>query len=320
MCDDVSHRVLVVDKREEGMRLDAWIASRVSELSRSRVQELIRTGCIECEGKVDWRVRDGVVAGRSYRIMEPPPVPVDLQGENIPLDVIYEDEDLIVVNKPPGTVVHPAPGHDTGTLVHALLFHCKDLKGIGGEHRPGIVHRLDKDTSGVMVVAKHQSVMEALASQFQRREVAKEYSTVVLGVPCPSQGRIETLIGRSRHHRKKMSTDSLSGKKAVTHYQLIEAWGSFSLLSCRIETGRTHQIRVHLAHLGCPVLGDALYGRSLGQKWKDLPCSRQMLHAKVLEFTHPVAQTRLRFTAPLPEDMQTLIDVLKHSAHHVLPT
>jgi 23S rRNA pseudouridine1911/1915/1917 synthase len=220
--------------------------------------------------------------------------------------VVYEDGDIIVLNKAAGIVVHPAAGHADGTLVNALLHHCTDLQGIGGTLRPGIVHRLDKDTSGLLVVAKHAAAMEGLAGQFQSRTVEKTYMAITAGIPFPLQGRIETQIGRSRHDRKKMSTrPAAAGKQAVSRYRVLAISDPFALVEVGIETGRTHQIRVHLAHLGTPVAGDTLYGASRARLWSvDTPGLRQMLHAYRMCFTHPVTGAPCRFTAPLPEDMQ----------------
>lgn len=299
---------------ESAERLDQWLAERIPEWSRTRIQALIREGCVEADGRCDWRPRDRVLAGAAYRIRLPAATPVDVLPEDIPLDVLHEDHDLVVINKPPGLVVHPAPGHADGTLVNALLFRCRDLQGVGGEQRPGIIHRLDRDTSGVMVVAKTQQAMDSLAAQFQDRRVQKVYVAVVAGIPSPAAGRIETLIGRSRTDRKKMSATPSRGKAAITNYRLVEVFDGFSLVRLRIETGRTHQIRVQMAHIGCPVAGDAVYGGNRRRLWEALGgCERQMLHAETLSFIHPSTGERVEYTAPLPPDMLAFVDGLRGS-------
>ncbi len=302
------------DAHESDERLDQWLAERIPEWSRTRIQALIREGCVEADGRRDWRPRDRVLAGAEYGVRLPAPTPVDVLPEDIPLDVLHEDNDLIVINKPPGLVVHPAPGHADGTLVNALLFKCDDLQGVGGEQRPGIIHRLDRDTSGVMVVAKNQLAMDSLAAQFQDRRVHKAYVAVVVGIPSPAAGRIETMIGRSRTDRKKMSATPSQGKPAVTNYRLVEVFAGFSLVRLQIETGRTHQIRVQMAHIGCPVAGDVVYGGSRKRQWQSIGgCERQMLHAETLSFIHPSSGERVEYAAPLPPDMCAFIARLRGS-------
>jgi len=304
--------VFVSDAHEAADRLDQWLAERIPEWSRTRIQALIREGCVEAEGRCDWRPRDRVLAGAEYRVRLPAPTPVDVLPEDISLDVLHEDNDLIVINKPPGLVVHPAPGHADGTLVNALLFKCDDLQGVGGEQRPGIIHRLDRDTSGVMVVAKNQSAMDSLAAQFQDRRVNKVYVAVVVGIPCPAAGRIETLIGRSATDRKKMSATPSRGKTAITNYRVTEALEGFALVRLIIETGRTHQIRVQMAHIGYPVAGDSVYGGSRKRLWQEAGgCERQMLHAETLSFLHPSSGERVEYTAPMPADMRDFIARLR---------
>ena len=295
-------------------RLDAWLGSRFPEHSRARWQELIKSGFVTVNAQVrkpSQEVREGDVI--DVRI--PPPVSVEVAPEDIPLAILYEDADLIVINKPAGLVVHPAPGHDSGTLVNALLHHCTDLKGIGGELRPGIVHRLDLDTSGTLVVAKNEQAMMHLAAQFKGRSVRKEYVALVWGRPRPPSGRIETLVGRNPHDRKKMSARPHAGKPAVTNYETLGAFGEVSYLRVRIETGRTHQIRVHLAHIGHPVVGDRQYG---GARRAQLPApaERQMLHAERLAFQHPRTGKELEFVSPLPDDMKNLLAALKASVQN----
>lgn len=294
-------------------RLDTVLARTRTELSRARWQEEIKADRVTVNGKPG-RCKMKVGPGDVIDWTRPPPEPVETKPEDIPLDVLFEDDDLIVLNKPPGLVVHPAPGHPGGTLVNALLHHCPNLPGIGGEQRPGIVHRLDRDTSGVMVVAKNDGALYSLARQFKDRHTRKEYLALAWGRPPAGTGTIHTRIGRSDHDRKKMAAFPLApadgeprGKEAVSHYEVIETVGPISLLRVRIETGRTHQIRVHLAHIRHPVVGDAVYGGARAQ----LDAPRQMLHAERLSITHPRTRASLTFVAPMPSDFNDLISRLK---------
>ena len=292
-----------------GIRLDAWIAAQEPALSRARWQTLISEG--------DVTVNE-VVVKRNYKLTEgdtvawtiPEPKSVETLPEDIPLEILFEDAHIIVVNKPAGLVVHPAAGNEDGTLVNALLFHCSDLQGIGGEVRPGIVHRLDKDTSGTIVVAKTQAALNEISRQFKDRETEKEYAAIVAGVPEPPYGRVETLIGRHRVDRKRMSVDVRDGRDAITNYEVEEAFLLASRLRVKIETGRTHQIRVHMQHIKHPVIGDKVYGRT---RKGCLTAGRQMLHAEKLTITHPDTQERMTFTAPLPADMNTLLEELREA-------
>jgi 23S rRNA pseudouridine1911/1915/1917 synthase len=297
--------------QEAGLRLDVWLESRLPGLSRSRIQALLRAGHITVDGK-SAKPHRKVRAGLCADVDEPAPVPVAALPQDLPIEILYEDAEVIVINKAAGMVVHPAAGHADGTLVNALLFHCHDLAGVGGELRPGIVHRLDRDTSGVMVVAKTGAALHNLQKQFKAGRVEKEYVALVRGAPPHPEGRIETLIGRSRQDRKKMAVQA-AGRTAVSLYKVEASWAGASRVRVRIETGRTHQIRVHMAHIGCPVIGDPQYGgrRSTAPVW----AQRQMLHAEKLSFLHPRTGRRLRFQSGLPEDMQDLITRLeqKHS-------
>jgi 23S rRNA pseudouridine1911/1915/1917 synthase len=295
----------------KGKRLDAWLSLVQPDLSRARIQDLIRSGHITLNGKPA-KPSQSLMTGQEIQIDIPAPVEVNLKPEAIPLDILFEDADLIVLNKPAGLVVHPAAGHASGTLVNALLAHCSDLAGIGGEKRPGIVHRLDRDTTGVMVVAKNDATMKALADQFKHRHTTKEYLALVWGHLSPPAGRMETLIGRNPRDRKKMCTKPDIGRNAITNYETQEKFTNTSLLRIHIETGRTHQIRVHMAHLGHSIIGDPQYGRP---RHNVLPVAiplRQMLHAAQLTFMHPVSGQTLTVKAPLPEDMQVLIDILRN--------
>jgi len=294
---------------DAGGRLDRWLCRCLPELSRSRIQQLIKSGHVTACGR-PVKAHQKPVAGTAVHISIPDPEALDLTAEDIPLNVIYEDADIIVVNKQAGMVVHPAAGHYSGTLVNALLGRCRDLPGIGGKMRPGIVHRLDKGTSGALVAAKTERAMAGLARQFKDRAVRKEYLALVWGRPRETRARIETSIGRSRRDRKKMSVNPVAGRNAVTNYETVEVFKRLALLRVRIETGRTHQIRVHLAHLGCPVVGDCDYGGRRGELPQE--AERPMLHAERLAFDHPASGKRREFVAPLPADMKKLIGALKH--------
>jgi len=304
---------LCVSADDCGGRLDVWLTSLLPELSRARVQALLKNGSIRFANGAAVKANLKTTAGMKLTVRMPEPEPVEILPQDIPLDVIYEDSDLIVVNKPAGLVVHPAPGHHSGTLVNALLYHCKDLGGVGGELRPGIVHRLDRDTSGVMVIAKNQSAMDSLSEQFREREVAKCYLAIIHGVPHPGVGRIETEIGRSSHDRKKMSVNPSSGGRiAVSNYRITEVLGDYSLAEVRIETGRTHQIRVHMAHIGHHIVGDRVYGKRGEKERLPLAVGRQMLHAAELSFEHPQSRERMTFHADMPNDMQELLAALRN--------
>ena len=295
------------------------MASRLADCTRSFAATLIRNDFIrvnQSKVKPGLRLKAGdVVAGEI-----PPPKPIDCTPEDIPLDFLYEDGDLAVINKPAGMVVHPAPGNYTGTLVNALLFHCPDMGCIGGDIRPGIVHRLDKDTTGVMVVAKNSVAHQDLSAQFKERSIQKEYLAVVNGDMEEDSGRIELPIGRHPTQRKKMSTIGRAGRRAETLWRVEKRYTGFTLLRLDLKTGRTHQIRVHCAAMHHPVVGDPLYG---GRRSSALPANvpdqvivllkgvrRQMLHARKLSFRHPTSNASLTFEAPLPDDMQALIKAL----------
>lgn len=306
MCN---HKIFTVEKGREGIRLDLWLARQLKEISRARIQQLIRAGLITVN-TLSVKESHKTKAGEKIEIFIPPPRPVELKAEKIPLNILFEDEALIVIDKPAGLVVHPAPGHDSGTLVNAVLHHCPDLSGIGGELRPGIVHRLDKDTSGVIVVAKTEKAIVSLADQFKRREIRKEYLAIVMGTLSPASGTIKTLIGRHATDRKKMTSTPKKGRPAITSYSTLEIFGKFSLLSLRPETGRTHQIRVHLAHVKHPVIGDTKYNR---HSLRDLPLEvkRQMLHAHKICFRHPETGQPMEFSTPRPDDMTKLLNYLR---------
>ena len=295
-------------------RLDKALAE-ASGLSRERVKVLIGEGRVTLGGKPATQPSAKVEAGVPFEIAVPPAMEATAAAENIPLSVVYEDEHLIVIDKPAGLVVHPAAGHAGGTLVNALLHHCKgQLSGIGGVARPGIVHRIDKDTSGLLVVAKSDAAHDGLAKQFADHSIERAYYAVVAGHPRPLSGRIEGHIGRSDANRKKMAVlpaGSSRGKRAVTHYKVLKELKNSALVECRLETGRTHQVRVHLASIGHALLGDPVYGRTpadLRPILKTLGFHRQALHAAVLGFVHPISGKSLRFASEMPADMKELID------------
>ncbi len=292
---------LTVLPEEAGERLDVWLVRRLPEHSRSFIQMLLQNGCVTGGSKLKANAK--IKSGEVFEVTLPEPEPLEVTAEDIPLDVVYEDGDIIVINKPAGLVVHPACGHASGTLVNALLFHCKDLAGIGGVQRPGIVHRLDKDTSGLLVVAKNDLAMNSLKQAFQEKTIQKTYFARTHGRPNPMEGTIRTLIGRHPIHRQKMAVVERNGKEAITHYKLQNVYpDGTALVQCKIETGRTHQIRVHTAHIGCPIAGDAVYGSSMRDKKLTPVPVRQLLHAAELTLQHPRTGASMTFKAPFPAD------------------
>jgi 23S rRNA pseudouridine1911/1915/1917 synthase len=305
---------VTVPEDAEGTRLDVFLASMLAGRSRSQIQRLIKDGTVRVGGR-EARANQAVKAGQLVELEMPEPVEPALEAEALPLVVVYEDPDIVVVDKPAGMVVHPAAGHAGGTLVNALLHHVRDLSGIGGEKRPGIVHRLDRGTSGLMVVAKHDAAHEALARQFRDREVEKEYLALVWGEVMAGR-RIDEPIGRDPSNRKKMSARSRRSRSAVTRVTGAEHFGRvLTLASVAIYTGRTHQIRVHLSAIGHPVVGDALYGgvhrRVAGDIRAVTHLDRPFLHAARLAFAHPADGRRLEFTSPLPADLQHVLDDIR---------
>jgi 23S rRNA pseudouridine1911/1915/1917 synthase len=299
---------LVVSANEARLRLDQFLAKRLPEFfSRSRLQQLIRDGFVQLNNSAS-RPRQIVRAGDKIELTEPPLEKVETLPEPIPLEILFEDNDLIVINKPPGLVVHPGTGHREHTLVNALLNHCVTLSGIGGKERPGIVHRLDKETSGCLVVAKNDATHRDLSKQFAARTVEKIYLALVAGKLPKTTGVIEEKIGRHPVHRQRMSATTLRGRAAKTEYRVVRSSDRASLIECRLHSGRTHQIRVHLHHLGHPVLGDKVYAPRLA---KDFP--RQMLHAWKLGFRHPRTDEWRSFEAPLPDDFAAAIKLIIES-------
>jgi 23S rRNA pseudouridine1911/1915/1917 synthase len=318
---------LRVEPHEQGMRLDKFLVLNIPELSRSRLQELIEEEFVR-ERNIPLKIPSfKVKKGQLIEVRIPPLEEAIPLPQEIPLDIIYEDEDLIVINKPAGMVVHPSPGHSAGTLVNALLSHCgESLSGINGVKRPGIVHRLDKETSGLLVAAKNDRAHRHLSYQLSTHQMRRVYYALVWGMLLPKEGTIEGAIGRDRHHRQRMAL-CVGGKPALTHYKALKFFGrEASFIECRLETGRTHQIRVHLTAKGHPLIGDGVYGKLpkaiplllkefLSKKW--LP-GRQALHAKELSFLHPSTHEQLLFSAPLPEDMRNLIDMLNYQTQTTL--
>ena len=302
--DGVGTEIVVSSGEGEGAgeRLDVVLAGRLTELSRSRIQALIKAGAITLNGEKT-KPRAALSAGDRIFVTIPEAAPAEAQAEDIPLDILYEDGDMVVVNKGCGMVVHPAVGNLDGTLVNALLHHCGDLSGIGGVLRPGIVHRLDKETSGCLVVAKHDVAHQKLSDQFSGRTAKKTYLAVVEGRPAGGSGRIENRMGRHPVDRKRMSVlqGESAGKVAVTDWEILGGDGDSSLVLCRIHTGRTHQIRVHMKEvLRCPILGDVIYGKKTRQR-VEVEVPRMMLHAWRLRLTHPISGEEMAFQAPVPD-------------------
>ena len=308
MSDEAKTIELIAPKEAARLRLDQFLARELTQFSRSRLQQLIREKFVTVN-ESPARPRDPVRAGDRIVVNEPPPEKIETRAEAIPLDVLYEDEDLIVINKSAGLVVHPGAGQREHTLVNALLHHFPKLSGIGGKERPGIVHRLDKETSGCLVVAKSDRAHPALSAQFEARTIEKIYLALVAGKLRRRTGTIEEKIGRHPVDRQRMSVTSTRGRAAKTEYRVISASDEMSLLECKLHSGRTHQIRVHLHHLGHPVLGDKVYGARFV---KTFP--RQMLHAWKLGFQHPRTEERKNFEAPLSPDFQAAIKSLQPSA------
>jgi len=302
---------------DEGTRLDRALAARIPEHSRSFLARLIDEGRVMLDGRPAPRPSIRVAEGQNAAIDIPAPVPASAESQEIPLSILFEDSDLVVINKPAGLVVHPAAGHADRTLVNALLFHVHDLSGIGGELRPGIVHRLDKDTSGVMVIAKNDAAHRELTAAWSTDAVRKEYVAIVYGTPSQMRGTIDAPIARDPRNRKRMAIVA-GGRNAITDYEVIEQLRHASVIRCSLRTGRTHQIRVHLKSLGHPIVGDPVYS---GPQWRGIPdkklqkaisgLGRQALHAAHLAISHPKTDKRMSFTAPLPDDMRDLILALR---------
>jgi len=282
---------------ESGLRLDVALGQVLPELSRSAAQKLMDNGLVTCGGRAV-KKNYKVCAGDIIRVELPGPEPAEILPENIPLDIVYEDNDLVVINKPRGMVVHPAPGHASGTLVNALMYHCgSSLSGIGGVVRPGIVHRIDMDTSGLLVVAKNDAAHAFLSAQLSDHSLYRLYEAVVYGRIKEDEGTIDAPIGRHPVDRKRMAVTDKGSRPAVTHYRVLARYRGYTHVECRLETGRTHQIRVHMDHIGHPLVGDMVYGR----KRPDKGLTGQCLHARQLRLIHPVTHEEMTFTAPLPD-------------------
>lgn len=314
-------RQIIFSESDQGQRIDRQLSQYWSDLSRARLKNLILEECLTVNDVIVTNPSSKCQVGQTICLTIPALRTADPEPEDLPLEIFYEDGDLIVLNKSAGMVVHPAPGNDSGTLVNALLYHCGDrLSGIGGVRRPGIVHRLDKDTSGLMVVAKNDQAHQGLSAQFAAHTLVRSYHALVWGCPMPLQGRFESHIGRHPVDRKKMSVVQKGGKWAATNYKVLQNLETYlALVECRLETGRTHQIRVHLSQAGYPLVGDSLYGkitkgrRQIGHYLEAevaeqiLAFPRQALHAREIGFIHPITEEKLHFTNPLSEDIQNLI-------------
>ena len=299
--------ILQPNKKDAGKRVDAWVSAQAEDLTRSAVQRLLEEGAITCGGKPvakNYRLTGAEV----LEVVLPEPEPVDIVPQHIPLDVVFEDEHVIVVNKPVGMVVHPAPGHPDGTLVNALMYHCgSSLSGINGELRPGIVHRIDRDTSGLIIAAKNDAAHVALAAQLQDHSLARTYEAVCVGGLREDKGTVDAPIGRHPVDRKRMAIDPKNGRRAVTHWSVLERYSGYTRVECRLETGRTHQIRVHMASMGHPLLGDVVYGAK--KPWPGL--AGQCLHAKRLKFIHPATGEAVELECPLPDWFEAVLDKLR---------
>ena len=294
------------NKEDAGRRVDAWLAANLEDVTRSAAQRLLEEGRVTCGGRP--LAKNYKLTGvATLEVALPEPEPVDVTPQDIPLNVVYEDDDVIVVNKPKGLVVHPAPGHPDGTLVNALLYHCGDsLSGIGGELRPGIVHRIDRDTSGLIIAAKNDFAHQRLAAQLQDHTLARIYHCIVVGNLREDAGTVDAPIGRHPVDRKKMAV-AANGRPAVTHWRVLERFQGFCYVECRLETGRTHQIRVHMAHIGHPILGDTVYGNK-----KPVPgLQGQCLHAVGLRFLHPRTGEAVELHCELPEEFQNQLRKLE---------
>ncbi len=323
----IDKKLLFVDDLYASFRLDRFLAASLPDYSRSRLQALLAQGMVSRGEVVISSAAVKVKAGETYQLTIPPLLPSYMPAQEIALDVIYEDNDLLVINKAAGLTVHPAPGHPDGTLVNALLAHCgASLSGIGGALRPGIVHRLDKDTSGLMVVAKHDAAHHALSAQLAERSLSRIYHALCWGTLACAQGAVKANIGRSLANRQKMAVLRSGGKAAVTNYRVINNYNNpfaASLVECKLESGRTHQIRVHMLHIGNPIVGDPLYGQSTAARLKNMSAdlltdeakatirqfTRQALHATKIGFIHPQTARKMEFSAEIPDDMKKLLSI-----------
>jgi len=307
MCNDNTYE-LIVSNELEGNRIDSALASSFANNSRSFFQKLLEIDAIEVNGKVNNSKKYKVKNGDIIRVVLPEPKALDVVPENIPIDIVYEDDDVLIVNKPKGMVVHPANGNESGTLVNAILYHCgASLSSINGVIRPGIVHRIDKDTSGLLMIAKNDYAHNSLAEQLADHSITRAYRAIVYNNFSEDQGTVDKPIGRDPKDRLKQAVTDLNSKRAVTHYKVLERFGNFTMIEARLETGRTHQIRVHMAYIKHPLVGDLVYG----PKKKMLGVETQMLHAKVLGFKHPSTGEYMEFDSPLPVEFETVLAKLR---------
>lgn len=300
---------LTVSPGDAGVRIDKYLAEQLPDITRSYLQKLLKDGSVQMNGK-PVKASTKTAVGAVIALTIPEPEEPEILPENIPLDILYEDSDVILINKPKNMVVHPAAGHYTGTLVNALMYHCRgDLSGINGVLRPGIVHRIDKDTTGVLIVCKNDRAHNALAEQLKEHSITRKYRAIVCGNLKEDEGTVDAPLGRHPQDRKKMAIVRSGGKRAVTHYRMLERFGNDTYIECQLETGRTHQIRVHMASLGHPLLGDEIYGRAKSP----FKLEGQTLHAMVLGFIHPTTGEYMEFEAPLPEYFEKLLEKLRKS-------
>lgn len=296
-----------IEGQEAGKRIDAVLSGLLEDVSRNRIQQLIEMGNVTVDGVEQRSKKYAVKTGEYIEVTLPEPTELSTEPENIPLDIVYEDSDVLVVNKPKGMVVHPAVGNQSGTLVNALLYHCKNLSGINGVIRPGIVHRIDKDTSGLLMVAKNDMAHSCLAAQLAEHSITRAYRAIVYSNFSRDEGTVDAPIGRDPKNRLRMAVTEISSRPAVTHYKVLERFGDFTYIEARLETGRTHQIRVHMSHIHHPLLGDEVYG----PKKKALGADSQMLHAKLLGFCHPVSGEYMEFESELPEEFAAVLQKLR---------
>ncbi len=308
MSENGSQR-FTVGTQEAGVRIDKYLAEQLPDITRSYLQKLLKDGSVQMDGKpVKASTKTAAEAVIELRI--PEPEEPEILPEELPLDILYEDADVILINKPKGMVVHPAAGHYSGTLVNALLYHCKgDLSGINGVLRPGIVHCIDKDTTGVLIACKNDKAHNALAEQLKEHSITRKYRAIVCGSLKEDEGTVDAPLGRHPQDRKKMAVVRTGGKRAVTHYRVLERFDRYTYIECQLETGRTHQIRVHMASLGHPLLGDEVYGRTKAP----FKLEGQTLHAMVLGFVHPATGAYMEWEAPLPEYFEELLEKLRRS-------
>lgn len=296
----------IIEEEMQGTRLDMVLSLVIEEASRSHLQKLIEAGEVFVNDAVNDSKKYKVKTGDEIKVTIPEPILLDVKAEDIPIDIVYEDEDVLVVNKAKGMVVHPAAGNYTGTLVNAILFHCKSLSSINGVIRPGIVHRIDKDTSGLLMIAKNDAAHRSLAEQLASHSITRAYRAVVYNNFQEDEGTVRANIGRDPKNRLKMAVTQLNSKEAVTHYKVLQRFGAFTYIEARLETGRTHQIRVHMAYINHPLLGDTVYG----PKRKALGIETQMLHAKLLGFRHPRTGEYMEFSSELPQEFANIIKKL----------